>query len=392
MTGCVRPILDRATKKPLPNRWELRFELPRVNGERKTGTKAFTGTKRQAEVELRKILTAADKGESVAPSKGSVGEHLKHWLCAVKPTVTPKTYERYEQICEDHLQPYFGATRLDRLTANDVRRYIEHALANGRKKGGALSPQSVSHYARVLHQALELAVDDGKIARNPAKVTRPRVEPKEPEALSIAEVDRLLTAAEGKPIQPLVTLAVLTGMRRGELLAVRWRDTDLENGTLIVQRSLEETDGGTLRFKGPKTSAGRRVIQLPPEAIAALQRHKGQQSALRLRRPNWQDNGLIFCKSDGRPLSPGRVSHNFRYFTRRAGFDVSLHEMRHTFASLTLHLGANMKTVQRMLGHANINVTIGRYGHLLGGEQEAVASLLQASLSSARDSRHKVSG
>jgi integrase len=178
-----------------------------------------------------------------------------------------------------------------------------------------------------------------------------------------------------------VVLAVATGCRRGELLALRWADVDLDAATASIARTLEETDAGGLSFKEPKTERGRRRVDLPAFAVEALRRHRGRQAEERLRMGrDWQDHDLVCCDPLGRPLSPRRVSKAFRMLCRRLDLAVTFHGLRHGFASMLLASEIHPKVVQTMLGHSSIQVTIDTYSHLLPGMGRDAASKIDSAI------------
>ena len=222
--------------------WTIWWDEPReIDGKRRQRNKSIKGTKREAEAELRKILTALDSGHYIKPTKMTVGDLLGQWLeNYVDVNVRARTAEGYRMICEKHLVPALGQIQLNRLQPGQVQRYYATALKEGRKDGkGGLSARTVKHHHRVLSEALEFAIRSGKLGRNVCKqVTPPRTVNREMSTLDEKDIDRLLEAARGGPYYPLIHLATYTGMRRSELLGLRWKDTDLHLGSLSVIQTL----------------------------------------------------------------------------------------------------------------------------------------------------------
>jgi len=209
-------------------------------------------------------------------------------------------------------------------------------------------------------EALQQAVRWQLLARNPADaVEPPRAQRREMEAFDQGEVERLLEAARGTRLAVPVLLAVTTGLRRGELLGLRWQDVDLDVGKLAVR--LEQTKAG-LAFKQPKTHKGRRVVTLPRMTVDALRRHRAEQAREKLLLgPAYQDNGLVLARVDGRPLDPAGTTRAFARLVRRAGVrPISLHALRHTHATLLLGANVHPKVVSERLGHATVGITLTR--------------------------------
>jgi integrase len=257
--------------------WAVVIDLGRdASGKRRQKWHPVRGTKRDAQRELINLLNAIHKGDYVEPSKMTVSEYLDRWLSDyAKLNVSPKTYERYTDIISRNIKPALGEYHLSKLRPLHIQSLYTGALMQGRKDGrGGLTAQTVLHFHRVLRKALQQAVKWQLLARNPTEaVEPPRPQRKEMQVVDEAGTARLLQAVEGARLHMPVLLAVMTGMRRGEILALRWQDTDLEKGQVAVRRSLEQTRDG-LRFKQPKTGKGMRSVALPGIAVQALRRHK----------------------------------------------------------------------------------------------------------------------
>ena len=223
-----------------------------------------------------RLINSAHQGDYVDPSKMTLSEFLDRWLrdwAAV--SVGPKTRERYEELIDCHVRPYIGAVPIQKLQAVHLAELYARLLREGSKQRGlntitGLSPRTVGHVHRAVHKALKVGVEWGVIQRNVAAVARPpKVAGAELEILTEEQAQTLLQKIKGQPLYRFVALGLATGMRRGELLALRWRDCDLDGGRLRVERSLEQTKAGQ-RFKAPKTKHGRRTISLPASVVAGL--------------------------------------------------------------------------------------------------------------------------
>lgn len=368
--------------------WYAVVDLPRgADGKRRQKWHRLTArSKRAAQEELARLLTAIATGLYVEPAKLSLADFLRAWLEHVQTTVSAKTFERYRGIVEAHLIPHLGAHPLARLQPLHIQAYYAGALQGGRLDGkpGGLAPQTVLHHHRVLKEALGQALRWGLLARNPADaVDPPRVARGERRTLTPAECVRLLQAARGSRLYLPVLLAIATGMRRGEILALRWEDVDLDAGTLSVRRTLSQVKG-RLEFKEPKSARSRRVIALPAFAVEALRQHQAAQAAERLRAgAAYASQGLVCATATGGPLA-----HNFgrgyAALLQRAGVPrVRFHDLRHSHATLLLGQNVHPKVVSERLGHAAVGITLDVYSHVAPALQQEAADRLEALLGGA---------
>ncbi len=368
--------------------WVFVLDLGRGSGgKRRQKWQGGFRTRKDAERELTRVLHELNTGAYVEPSKFTVSEYLGQWLeHYAKTNVAPKTAERYAEIVKVHLAPALGGHPLARLQPLHIQTYYSQALQSGRRDGqGGLSAQTVLHHHRVLREALRQAVKWQLLARNPADaVEPPRPRRHETRTLDEEATARLLEAVKGGRLYLPVLLAATTGMRRGEILALRWQDVDLRAGTLAVRQSMEQTREGC-RFKQPKTQKSRRVIALPPLAVEGLRRHKAEQAKQKLLLgPGYQDNGLVCAQPDGQPWSPGALTNAFRYVVRRAGYPgIRFHDLRHGHASQLLRAGIHPKVVSERLGHSTVGITLDTYSHVLPGLQEEAARRIDTALRAA---------
>lgn len=300
----------------------------------------------------------------------------------IKPSLAGKTHERYAEIVNRHLVPAFGRTVLPNLQPIHIQAYYSQALESGRldRKGG-LSAQTVLHHHRVLHGALHQAVKWRLLARNPADaVEPPKPEQKEMRALDEDRSAWLLAVAQGNRLYIPILLAITAGMRRGEILALRWIDVDLINNVIHVPRSLEQTNLG-VRFKEPKKRKSRRPISIPLLLAEALQLHRQQQNEFKKALgAAYKDNDLVCCYDDGRIWVPESFTSLYFKFTRRVGVKVRFHDLRHSHASQLLRAGVSAKVVSERLGHSAIGITLDTYSHILPGMQEEAAARMNSAL------------
>jgi len=360
--------------------WSIALELGRdpSTGRRKQQWTTVRGTKQQAEKKLAELQHQIDTGGYIKPSKLTVGEHLRDWIrdyAAI--TVRPRTLEGYAMIVEKHLVPGLGGIVLSQLQPTQIQKYYAKALENGRSDGnGGLSARTVKHHHRVLSEALAYGVRMNRIIRNVAQaVIPPRPVNREMNTLDEPEMDTLLEAARGTPYYHLFHLALYTGLRRSELLGLRWKDVDLYLANLSVTQVMHRLQGGQVVFLEPKTAKSRRQVSLTPDSAIALREHYEQQEQEReaLGTPLDGDS-LVFSRIDGTPLPPITVNHAFIRIMKKAGLDgIRMHDLRHTHATLMMKQGVNPKIVQERLGHSSFAVTMDIYSHVVPGLQEAAA-------------------
>jgi integrase len=329
------------------------------------------GTRRDAEDRLAQLLAAASTGTLADPSQVTVASYVAETLDVARD-LSPKTLERYHEIAANPLSR-LGNIRLQKLRASDVERWHVTLLEQG------LSPRTVNHAHKLLGKVLARAVKHNILTRNVASlVSPPTVEQQEVEILSPEQVSAVLESLKGHTLFPIVSLALATGMRRGELLGLQWGDVDLDapKPFLRIERSLEETKAGGLRLKAPKTVRGRRGITLPTDTVAMLRAHKVEQMQLRfalgMGKPG--ADALVFSDIEGRPLNPHAVSRAWRRVCDAKKLPrVSFHALRHTHVSVLISAGVDVLTISRRIGHSKASMTLDVYGHLIRGGDEAAA-------------------
>jgi integrase len=346
------------------------------------------GKRAVAETELARLLTTLADGTHVEPSKLTVSEMIDSWLASASG-LSPKTAERYRQLANQQIAPHLGTMVLQKLKPADVSAWHTKLRAGGGKGGKPLSARTVGHAHRTLHRALAYAMSLEIVGRNVASVVKPpKVESKEVEILTAKQMADTLAASKGHPLHPIVALALGTGARRGEILALSWVALDLDGGTVRIERSLEETAGGVLRFKPPKTRHGRRTISLPPSAIEALRDHRRLQLEMRvalgLGRP--EPNALVFCTPEGEPLSPDNLSRDWKRLVKAKKLPpVMFHALRHSHASALIAAGLDVLSISRRLGHGSPTVTLTVYGHKFENKDDAAAKAIEAAMGTATE-------
>ena len=337
------------------------------------------GTKKDTEKRLRELLCQLDNGTFIKPGKTTLAEYLERWLKEyVWPNLAPRTAEGYQYIVRNHLIPSLGKIPLTQLKPEHLQRLYSEKLSAGRFDGnGGLSKRSVRYIHVTLHKALKSAAKQGIIGRNPADAAEsPRPQRREIQTMNESDIHIFLEFAKSTPYHALFYLALFTGMRRSELLALHWCDIDLLLCQLSVTRTIHQLHNGNIVFSPTKTDKSQRSIALSPSTAIILREHREQQKNFRqMLGLTLTKDDLIFCQADGKPLLPDSITHAWMKLARRTGLKgIRLHDARHTHASLMLKQGVHPKIVQERLGHASIQITLDTYSHVAPGLQEAAAA------------------
>ena len=355
--------------------WMAQYVVYTAQGrKRKT---LYGKTRAEAAKKLAKALSQRADGIVFDDQGLTVGEYLGRWLMDVRDTVRKSTHRRYQYAIGSHIKPALGRIKLKDLTPAHARWFYRERLDSG------LAPATVHKLHVVLHKALKAAVADGLIPRNAAAGLKlPRITREEIDPLSQEEALRLLEAAAGDRLEALYVLALNTGMRQGELLALKWDDVDLERGVLRVRRTLTHADKAYVLGE-PKTSKSRRTIRLTTSAVTALRAHLSRQlEEIERMGSLYEPGGLIFATETGTIINPSNL--RIRYFKpllKKAGVPpIRFHDLRHTCATLLLSKDVNPKIVSEMLGHSSISVTLDIYSHLLPDMQEKATKALEEAL------------
>lgn len=357
-----------------------------ATGKRKRKWHSFKGTKRAAQLECARLISEMTDGGYVEPSKLTLAQFFDRWLKHIKANVSPRTHERYEQIATKNICPLLGAKLITKLQPIEISEAYGKALETGRRDGkGGLSPRTVHHMHRILFSALGQAERWKLIARNPAalleKRDRPKIERKTVTTIDAATAATVLdTARDQRLFIPLV-LGALCGLRRGEIVALRWRSLDLENGRLAVVASTEQTDAGVIREKEAKSGKAR-TVALPMMAVEELRRWRVAQAEELLKlgvRPD--ESWHVFTQADGTQMQPRSLTHAMSDFLDQWG--ITLHGLRHSHASHMLAANVHPKVVQERLGHSSIAVTMDIYSHLMPNMQGEAAAAVDSALRAA---------
>jgi integrase len=343
------------------------------SGRRLQHFETVRGTKASANKRLAELLIEIEKGGYVkTPRKLTLREYLGDWVKNhAGLNCRAVTAEGYKYRIDHYLCPALGQIPLATLRPQHISRYLSNRIEQGQ------SARSVLHDYRLLHKALKDAVQLGILAVNPCDgVQPPKPDDKEMSFLTPAAIGTFLTHAQESPFPYyyLFRTMLYTGLRRSEALALTWRNLDLDKRTLTVTETLHRTAGGKFVLQPPKTKNSRRVIDLSESLTEVLQEYRSQVEDQRvmLNTP-LADSDLVFAHVGGSPLDPSTVSHEFLKTARRAGLQIRLHDLRHTYATLMLAAGVNVKALSQSLGHSNVSITLGIYSHLLPGTGKSAA-------------------
>jgi integrase len=334
-----------------------------------------TGTTEAEARRAQQQALAAHARHQLATSRQTVAAYLEDWLTTVvEPRLPHATAYQYRAVLTQRLVPLFGHHPLAKLSAQEVQR------AYAKLSEAGYAPSTVQHTHTIFAQALEQAVRWDLIPRNVARLTvRPRREKSKPPVFSEQEARQLLAAAEADPDGALWVLALTSGMRHGELLALRWADLDLERGRLILTRSVRLQPGGQHLEKGPKSDAGIRTFRLAPSAVAALRRHRQAQRVARVQAATWAEQDLVFPGPSGSYQYQAAVRRRWRGFLKRAGVPYQkLHNLRHTNISARLAIGEPVTDVSASVGHSSPAITLAVYSHAIRPHESSAAERFDA--------------
>ncbi len=356
--------------------WQIVVELPRDTVTGKRRQKFLTApTKREVEALATQLLATLENG-GIAESdakKMTVKQFLERWLDSIGSSVRDSTQARYRQLTTQHISTVIGHIHLTKLTPLDVQKLYADRLK------AKLSTTTVALLHNILHKALKQGMRWGLLTRNVTEAVDPPREAtpeyitwnQEQTAAFLAVSDKDVWAAFWR-------LALLTGMRRGELMGLKWDDIDFQRRNLSVKRTLSRGAKGGFTFGLPKTAHGRRSIALPQSAVESLQRHRVKQLEARLKvASTYKDDDLVFANALGEPLHPNTIAYRFKKLQKDAGLPViRIHDLRHTSATLMLANGEHPKIVQERLGHADVSMTLNRYSHVTMDMQREAADRL----------------
>jgi integrase len=373
-----------------PGRWAIILDDPN-SPTRKRRWHSLKGTKRQAQVECARLIAEIQRGAYIAPDKTSFESYAERWLAHIKTQVSPKSHARYSELLRKNIIPLLGKMALTKLKPAIISDAYSKALANGRRDGtGGLSPRTVTHMHRVLKQSLGQAVKWELLSRNPADaVDPPKVERSFMQTYDIDQTVALIDAMRGTRLLIPTMLAILCGLRRGEVVALRWKSVDLARGRLAVVESAEQV-GTRVRYKSPKNGKGR-TIAMSARLIEELRVHWARQAEQLLRvGVRLTNESFVVAQIDGSPIQPDTLTQDWVRKIEKTGLPAyRFHDLRHAHATHMLANGIHPKVASERLGHSKVGITLDLYSHVLPGMQEDAAERIDEALQAAIDRRGK---
>jgi integrase len=369
--------------------WSFIVDIPGADGRRRQLRRRGFVSKKQAQAALTELLADMNRGALVPPTKVTVAGYLLDvWLPARRSSLRPSTAATYDSIIRSYILPRLGSARLQAVTGAELNRLYDHLLTEGRtetRRGldPGLSPKSVRNVHGVLTRAFRDAVRWGHLQRNPCEAADPpRGRTPEMRAWNTEQLRVFVRHTENHRWAAVWRLMASTGMRRGEVLGLRWNDIDLVAGTITI-RSTRIRYGKNTETSSPKTARGNRTIAIGGSTVAALRSWKRAQSTDRLKAGAlWRgEHGLLVTNVDGSPANPESFSNLFGKLVREANLPpIRLHDLRHSYATAALADGVPVKVLSQRIGHADVGVTLHVYAHVLPGDDEEAARRADALL------------
>ncbi len=411
---------------------QISFNDP-ATGEGKR--KNFSGkSKTEVLAKMRENQHLKDTGRLITPKKMTLSDWLDTWLSDYKKgELKASTYDSYHRLIETHIKTRLGGTQLTKLTTNMIQKFYKERLENGRKLAKTetaedgtkvtkmitlddgsqiadrrLSTRTIKYLHTILQEALDQAVKENLIYNNPAtNTTQPQQVKKEIQPLNTEQVQDFLESIKDDWLYPLFLTELGTGLRRGELLGLKWEDINLDKGTAIIKRSLLDIKGKPFLQEDVKTKTSKRTVTFPAEVLNELKKLKKQQeqeksveikkqgNILTIVRPDEPDKAkespkkeFVFCWPNGHPVAPNYCYNHFKALLRDASLpSVRFHDLRHSFATMLLERGVDIGTISKLLGHQSISITMDIYAHLTDKMQEQAAQTMNDILTKKRNTR-----
>lgn len=345
-----------------------------ATGKRKRYYKTIKGSKKQAEKAMRDFITEIENKTFVKDSKITVKDFMNQWLdLYVKNQLSPTTVQHYVDQTEKYIIPRFGHLYLQQLKNIDIQKWIFSLQEASPLTGKPLAPKTIKNIMLNLSAAMKKAVMLELIPKNPCdNITMPKLEKFQPDVYSMEEVEKMLNCAKDTDLYLPLMIEICIGLRRGELLALKWHHIDFDNGYLSVEENLVTVDNERIT-KAPKTKSGRRSIQIPSTLLELLKDTKAQRRA--------KNNDYIICQPDGSPYKSDSFSMKFRRFLKANDLKhIRFHDLRHINATIMLSLGISPKVAQERLGHSSYQITMDIYSHVLKKVEKEAADKIDSAL------------
>lgn len=387
--GSIRKKIVKRNGKEYPY-WEGRYTCGFDPGSGKQIQKSVTGkTQKEVAQKIKELTAALDAGTYIAPNKMTVGQWLDTWQNEYLANVKPSTVSSYEATIRNHLQPGLGALRLDSLTTHDIQEFY-NSLHSPSESRNTLSSKTIKNIHGILHHALEQAMLNNYIRSNPSNAcVIPKAIKKKVKPMNEHQIADFLKAIKGHKYENMFLVALFTGIRQGEVCGLQWECVDFDNGTILIDKQLQSLRG---KMRGDKekyvlvpTKNGKeRTITAAPFVMDLLWKTKQAQDANRKDFGNdFIENGLVFTDEIGNRVTPQALYRAFKLVVTELNMkDVRFHDLRHSYAVVSLKSGDDVKTVQENLGHATASFTLDTYGHVTEKMKKDSADRMQAFIKS----------
>lgn len=387
--GSIRKKIVKRNGKEYPY-WEGRYTCGFDPGSGKQIQKSVTGkTQKEVAQKIKELTAALDAGTYIAPNKMTVGQWLDTWQNEYLANVKPSTVSSYEATIRNHLQPGLGALRLDSLTTHDIQEFY-NSLHSPSESRNTLSSKTIKNIHGILHHALEQAMLNNYIRSNPSNAcVIPKAIKKKVKPMNEHQIADFLKAIKGHKYENMFLVALFTGIRQGEVCGLQWECVDFDNGTILIDKQLQSLRG---KMRGDKekyvlvpTKNGKeRTITAAPFVMDLLWKTKQAQDANRKDFGNdFIENGLVFTDEIGNRVTPQALYRAFKLVVTELNMkDVRFHDLRHSYAVVSLKSGDDVKTVQENLGHATASFTLDTYGHVTEKMKKGSADRMQAFIKS----------
>ena len=387
--GSIRKKIVKRNGKEYPY-WEGRYTCGFDPGSGKQIQKSVTGkTQKEVAQKIKELTAALDAGTYIAPHKMTVGQWLDTWQNEYLANVKPSTVSSYEATIRNHLQPGLGAIRLDSLTTHDIQEFY-NSLHSPSENRNALSSKTIKNIHGILHHALEQAMLNNYIRSNPSNAcVIPKAIKKKVKPMNEHQIADFLKAIKGHKYENMFLIALFTGMRQGEVCGLQWECVDFDNGTILIDKQLQSLRGKVRGDKEkyalvPTKNGKERTITAAPFVMDLLWKTKQAQDANRKDfGSDFLENDLVFTDEIGNRVTPQALYRAFKLVVTELNMkDVRFHDLRHSYAVVSLKSGDDVKTVQENLGHATASFTLDTYGHVTEKMKKDSADRMQAFIKS----------
>ena len=339
-----------------------------LNGKRERKFKTVNGTKKQAEAELRKMIADLETGNIITTSAMKVSDWMNIWLTNYLPNIEQTTKEGYEEKINLYIKPSLGHLPINAIKNQNIQAWVN----NLHKRG--LAPKTIRNAYNNLNASLKKAVILRMIPHNPCEGTvLPKLQHYQAQVYAPATIQQALAAADNMADYLIVLLGATLGLRRGEMAALQWKDVDFTKGIVSITQNRVHVKNSVVQ-KAPKSKAGNRIIKAGQDVLSALRDAKATYDDAVATTPGFKNMGFVLCKETGEPFHPDSITQRWERFVAKHNLPpIRLHDLRHSNATALIAAGVSPKVVQHRLGHANVNITLNTYTHVLPSMDEDAA-------------------